>query len=197
MPHLLSPCQSAKLRPLKNKRMSSLASTLIYLMALGVVALDIALVISIFALFHAPSRARIIQSGQKYGLLAVFLLSASAVVGTFLMQYVANLQPCLFCWYQRVFMYPIPIISLLAIVKDQKISDVADYILILSVFGFAVALYQHFLQILPQGALIPCDASDECAIRSVFEFHFVTLPWMAVTLFAALFFIALIARRRA
>jgi disulfide bond formation protein DsbB len=176
--------------------MSALASTLIYLMALGIVIIDVAIVIKVLALFHKPSRAKIKSGGEKYGLLAIFLLSAGAVVGTLIVQYIANLQPCVLCWWQRVFMYPIPIIALIAIIKDRKLSDIADYILALSVFGFAVALYQHLLQILPQGSLIPCDASDECAIRSVFEFHFVTLPWMAVTVFAALFLIALIARKR-
>ena len=112
------------------------------------------------------------------------------------MQYYDNLSPCLLCWYQRIFMYPIPLISLITILKNQKISDVADYILGLSAIGFAIALYQHLLQVLPSGALIPCDASGDCAVRCVFEFGFVTLPWMSLTVFAALFLTALIARKR-
>jgi len=176
--------------------MPAYVSTLIYLMAVATVVIDVALVIKILALFHAPSRAHFIRMGQRYGLLAIFILSASAVAGTLLMQYAGGLNPCLFCWWQRVFMYPIPVISLIAFIKDQKISDVADYILALSFIGGAIALYQHLLQVLPAGALIPCDATDDCAIRSVFEFHFVTIPWMAVTVFAALFLIALLARRK-
>jgi disulfide bond formation protein DsbB len=175
--------------------MSSFASSLIYLMALGTVVLDVALVIKVLALFHAPSRARIIGTGRRYGLLAIFILSTLAVAGTLIMQYAGGLQPCLFCWWQRIFMYPVPLISLIAILKGKDISDVADYILTLSVFGFAVALYQHLLQILPSGSLIPCDAANECAVRSVFEFNFVTIPWMAMTVFAALFLIALLARK--
>ena len=176
--------------------MPPLASELIYLMAVGTVILDVALVLKFLGLFHFKSRAQMLRIGRQYGLLAIFILSTLAVMGTLVMQYVGNLQPCLFCWYQRVFMYPIPVISLIAILKNQQISDVADYILALSVFGFAVALYQHLLQILPSGSLIPCDATDDCAIRSVFEFHFVTIPWMAMTAFAVLFLIALLARKR-
>jgi disulfide bond formation protein DsbB len=175
--------------------MTPFVSGLIYLMAVGTVILDIALVVKILALFHASSRKHILQSGRRYGLLAIFILSTLAVAGTLIMQYAGNLQPCLFCWYQRVFMYPIPVISLIAILKVKNISDVADYIMALSVFGFAIALYQHLLQVLPSGALIPCDATDDCAIRSVFEFHFVTIPWMAVTVFAAIFLIAFLGRR--
>ena len=175
--------------------MSPYVSTLIYLMALGTLVLDVGLVIKVLGLFYAPTRVRILQGERRWGLLSIFILSTLAVAGTLIMQYAGNLQPCLLCWWQRVFMYPIPLISLIAIIKDQKISDIADYILTLSVFGFVVALYQHLLQILPAGALIPCDASDDCAIRSVFEFHFITIPWMAVTVFATLFLVALLARK--
>jgi len=175
--------------------MPAFVSGLIFLMALGTVVLDAALVVKVLALFHAPSRAHIRRIGRQYGLLAIFILSTAAVAGTLIMQYAGNLQPCLFCWWQRIFMYPIPLISLIAILKGQKLSDVADYILTFSVFGFAVAFYQHLLQILPSGALIPCDATDDCAVRSVFEFHFVTIPWMAVTVFAVIFLIAVLARR--
>ena len=176
--------------------MSPFVSSLIFLMALGTVVLDVALVVKVLALFHKPSRAQILRVGRQYGLLAIFILSTLAVAGTLVMQYAGNLQPCLLCWWQRVFMYPIPLISLIAIIKGQTLSDIADYVLTLSVFGFIVALYQHLLQILPSGALIPCDATDDCAIRSVFEFHFVTIPWMAMSIFVALFFIAILARRR-
>jgi disulfide bond formation protein DsbB len=174
--------------------MTPFASTLIYLMAIGTALLDVALVVKVLALFHKPSRTKIMQSGQSIGLLAIFILSTLAVLGTLYMQYFAGLNPCLLCWYQRVFMYPIPVISLIALIKGETLSDMADYILTLSFLGGIIALYQHLLQILPSGSLIPCDASDDCAIRSVFYFHFVTLPWMALTVFVAIFLIALLAR---
>lgn len=165
-------------------------------MALGTVALDIALVVKIVALLHHPSRVRIQKGGDKYGLLVIFMLSTLALVGTLWLQYGAGLAPCVFCWYQRIFMYPIPLLSLVAMMKGKTLSDVSDYILALSFFGFAFALYQHLLQVLPSGALIPCDAANDCAVRSVFEFGFVTLPWMAVTMFTAIFIIALVARKK-
>jgi disulfide bond formation protein DsbB len=175
--------------------MTPFASTLIYLMAIGTVLLDIALVVKVLALFHKPSRTKIMQGGRSIGLLAIFILSTLAVAGTLIMQYAGGLDPCLLCWWQRVFMYPIPVITLIALIKGQKISDIADYILALSFLGAAVALYQHLLQVLPSGSLIPCDASGDCAIRTVFYFNFVTIPWMALTVFVAIFLIALLARR--
>jgi disulfide bond formation protein DsbB len=164
-------------------------------MALGIVVIDIGIVIKILGLFHQPSRTKIRETGRKYGLLAIFILSTLSVVGTLWFQYGDGLNPCLFCWWQRIFMYPIPIISLIAMIKGKRLSDIADYVLAFSILGGAVALYQHLLQILPSGSLIPCDASGDCAIRTVFEFGFVTLPWMAFTVFVALGLIALLGRK--
>lgn len=169
--------------------------TIILLMALGILVIDIALVIKVLALFHKPSRAQIMKVGREYGLLAIFILSTISVVGTLWFQYGDNLNPCLLCWYQRVFMYPIPFISLIALIKGKRLSDIADYILALSIIGAAIALYQHLLQILPSGSLIPCDSSGDCAIRTVFEFGFVTLPWMAFTIFIAIALIVFLARK--
>jgi disulfide bond formation protein DsbB len=169
--------------------------TVILLLALAIVIIDIGLVIKVVALFHRPSRLQIMKMGREYGLLAIFILSTLSVVGTLWFQYGDNLNPCLMCWYQRVFMYPIPFITLIALIKGKRLSDIADYILALSLVGAAVALYQHLLQILPSGSLIPCDATGDCAIRSVFEFGFVTLPWMAFTIFIALALIAYLARK--
>ncbi len=91
-------------------------------------------------------------------------------------------------------MYPTLLISAIAIIKNTKFVDIADYILALSLLGAAVALYQHLLQILPQGSLIPCSATDECAIRLVFEFGYITLPWMALSVFALFILIAALGR---
>lgn len=165
----------------------------IILMAVGTVLLDVAIVLGILGLFRESTKRKIFFLGQQYGLLAIFILSTLAVVGTLLMD-VGGLSPCLFCWWQRVCMYPVAFISAIAFFKNTKISDVADYVIALSVIGALIALYQHFLQILPAGSLIPCDPAGECAIRSVFEFNFVTIPWMALTVFAALIFVAFLAR---
>jgi disulfide bond formation protein DsbB len=169
--------------------------TLITAMAAGVVALDVALLVGIAALFTSK-RAQFVGAIRSYGWLMMFLMSAASIVGTLLMQYAGALNPCLLCWWQRIFMYPIALISLVALIKNSDITKDSDYVLALAIPGALVALYQHFLQILPQGTLIPCDAANECGIRSVFEFGFVTIPWMAFTVFAALVFIALVARRR-
>ncbi len=166
----------------------------IQLMALGTVVLDAIIALALFALARRTWRERLIALAQDYALMIVVALSVISVGGTLFLQYGDNLAPCVFCWWQRVCMYPIAILSVVAFIKNQRFSDIADYVSIFAILGGAIALYQHLLQILPSGSLIPCDAADECAVRSIFEFGFVTLPWMALTMFAALLLTALAAR---
>lgn len=170
--------------------------TLITLMALGTTALNALLVLGIVALFVRSWRAKMLTLVRGNARLIVFVLSFCSVAGTLVMQYVGLLNPCMLCWWQRVFMYPILIISLIAIIKNTDFSEIADYILPLSVLGGAVALYQHLLQVLPSGLLIPCDAAGDCSVRSVFEFGFVTIPWMALSVFAFFVFVTLAARTK-
>ena len=170
--------------------------TLITLMAAGTVALNVLLVLGVGALLSGWWRAHLVAFLRSNARLIIFLLSIASVAGTLWFQFADGLNPCLFCWWQRIGMYPVLFISTIAIVKNTDVSEIADYVLALSIFGGAFALYQHLLQVLPAGALIPCDAAGDCAVRSVFEFNFVTIPWMALSVFAILIFICLIVRKR-
>ena len=169
---------------------------LITAMALGSIALDLAVLAAISMLLRAGGRDHLIRLVRSYGLLGLFVLSTLSIVATLLLQYADLLAPCILCWWQRIFMYPIAIISLLALIKGRTLSDIADYVLALSVLGACVALYQHLLQILPSGSLVPCDSTNDCAARLVFEFGFVTIPWMALSIFALIALIAVLGRRQ-
>ena len=163
-------------------------------MALGTILLDIASVVEIAIVIRNAWREQteLIRFLQTYGLFIIFILSVTSIAGTLILQYADALAPCLLCWWQRVFMYPIGFISGIALFRGKKLSDIAEYVFALSFVGALIALYQHLLQVLPSGSLIPCDASGDCAVRTVFEFGFVTLPWMAFTAFLVIGLIALI-----
>ena len=67
-------------------------STIIMLMAAGIVIIDIALVIKVLALFHKPSRAQIMKTGRAYGLLAIFILSTLSVIREIWFEYLTSTQ---------------------------------------------------------------------------------------------------------
>jgi disulfide bond formation protein DsbB len=169
----------------------------IFLMALGIAALNAALVLAVLAYCSPTWRPTVRALVGQYGRLAIFLFALGSIGGSLFIQYFASLPPCWLCWWQRIFMYPSVIIAVIAIIKQTDLSDIADYILVMSFFGALVSLYQHLLQVMPAGTIIPCDATGDCAVRSIFELGYITTPWMALSVFAVFVFITLVGRRKA
>src|SRR3989344_6394625 len=78
---------------------------------------------------------------QKYSLWLALLLTLASIAMSLVYSEYFGIVPCGLCWLQRVFLYPQAILFALAIWK--KDTGVALYSIALSLFGAAVALYQH------------------------------------------------------
>lgn len=123
-----------------------------------------------------------------------FVLSLFASFMTLVYSDYLGIAPCPLCWWQRIFLYPQ--IILFGMAAWKRDAYVAEYSIVLSIFGAGVALYQHALQVLP-GSGLPCPATGaSCAQRFLFEFGYITYPLMAFTLFAFLIVTMLIVRSR-
>ena len=131
----------------------------------------------------------------KWGMWGGLLVSLAGIALTLLYSEVIGYVPCGLCWLVRIFLYPQAILFAIALWKRDR--SVVDYSIALSAFGFVVALYAHYLQ-MGGASLVPCPASgvSDCARRFVFEFGYVTLPMMGVTLFAFLIVLMLFVRKR-
>jgi disulfide bond formation protein DsbB len=134
---------------------------------------------------------------ERWGLWAGFLLSVVATLLTLFYSDVLGIAPCGWCWIQRVFLYPQIILFALALWRRDK--SIADYSIALSIFGGAAALYQHYLQ-MGGTSVIPCPATSsqavDCAVRFVFEFNYITFPFMSFTLFAFMIILMLFIRKK-
>lgn len=112
-----------------------------------------------------------------------FIQAVLATVGSIVASEVLKWPPCSLCWYQRVAMFPlILIIPAGILLKDKKLPY---YVLPLSIFGFIVAFYQHFLQIriIPESAA-PCSFGVSCLTKYI-EFPLgVTFPLVSALAFA-------------
>lgn len=109
---------------------------------------------------------------------------------------VMHYAPCDLCWYQRVFLYPQ--VFLFAYAWYKKDRAVLPYSLLLSLVGFAIGLYHHFLQI-GFDLMKPCSSAPfavDCAKPSFVEFGFVTFPFMAVVLFGFISLLAFVAMQK-
>ena len=104
-----------------------------------------------------------------------WLVATVTTVGSLYYSLGANFEPCEFCWYQRICVYPLSVILLIAAVRRDR--DVWRYALPLAVIGMALGVYHTQLQAFPdQGS--SCPLTNPCTLRHVWEFGFVSLPMM-------------------
>lgn len=113
-------------------------------------------------------------------LVLIFLIAAGASAGSFVMSEILGFPPCKLCWYQRAFMFPLFIVSAVALFKND--TRVKKYIVSLSLVGVGVAIYHLLLQAFP--ATIECgDEAVSCAANPFVEFGYITIPVMSLTAF--------------
>lgn len=166
-----------------------------YLFALGTLLLQI-ITIALVGVFVLQKRIPVFRNVARqvssWGLWAAFAISLAATVMAIFYSDVIGFDACPLCWWQRVFL--VPQILLLGLAAWKRDGYMAEYSIILSVFGAGIALYQHVLQMMP-GSGLPCPATGtSCELRVVFEFGYITLPLMAFTVFAFLIAVMLFVR---
>jgi disulfide bond formation protein DsbB len=123
-----------------------------------------------------------------------------ATLGSLYYSEVRAFVPCVLCWWQRIFMYPLVVVLGVATFRQDRSAWV--YALPLSVIGLTTSTYHYLLQKVP--SLAPpamCAAGVPCTVQYVNYFGFVTIPFMAGSAFLlitlGLLSVALSARRSA
>jgi len=132
-----------------------------------------------------------------YGLIIVFFISLASVVGSLFYSEIAKFPVCTFCWYERIFMYPLVfILGLGILIKDKGF---VKYVFLLSWVGFLISLYHYALQIKHIFVIAGSTCSSagvNCGSTYVMGLGFITIPLMAVVAFGSII-VVLSLRRRA
>ena len=116
---------------------------------------------------------------KKYISFIPYFLFAVALISTLASLFfseVMKLPPCVLCWYQRIAMYPLVIITAVAILK-KDLNNLVYYVLPLGILGWLIALYHNLLyyHILPE-SIAPCQTGISCTTRLIEIFGFITIP---------------------
>lgn len=122
-----------------------------------------------------------------------FIVSATAMLGSLYFSEIAGWEPCRLCWYQRIFMYPIPIIlGTSLIIKDKK--NINRYVAVLSFFGILFAGYHYISQkVLMYFSTGICSTDRvSCFVEYFRMFGYINIPMMALTGFLIIFVLSLI-----
>lgn len=91
-----------------------------------------------------------------------------------------GLEPCHLCWWARILIYPMVLVSLIGYLK--KDNRFTDYILAMSIPGMILTAYHYSLQKLTAPSFFECGAGNSCtATQAVDYFGFITIPFLAFT----------------
>ena len=147
-------------------------SPLLALSAMGVVFLSL-LAFTVAELpFAARLRSFVFNHTQK----VILVVSAAATLASLYYSQIVGFIPCEFCWYQRIAMYPIAVLLIVALLSRSRVSP--RYIVTLAAIGLALAIYHYQMQLFPEGGG-SCAGPIPCTGKYVQEFGFITIPFMA------------------
>lgn len=107
-------------------------------------------------------------------LFLIIVISFISTFGSLYFSEVLKFPPCNLCWYQRIFAYPIFIISVIALVKKEY--SIFKYTFVLSIIGGIIAFYHILYENNLVGHYGVCGVGVDCATKYVEYFGFVTLP---------------------
>jgi disulfide bond formation protein DsbB len=121
-----------------------------------------------------------------YELWAAFVVSSIATGGSLFLSEIAGFVPCELCWYQRICMYPLSIITLLAAIRGDF--RIARYLLPLPLVGACVSVYHLLVEngVVGQSTACLVSAPGGCATKWIDEFGYMTIPTLALTGFVLL-----------
>jgi len=128
-------------------------------------------------------------------LFVCWLLVTAATLGSLFFSEVMGLPPCSLCWYQRIFMFPLPILLLMGLFPlDAK---VVRYALPLALAGWAIAAYHTLLQlgVIPETAA-PCSQGVSCSSAYLELFGFVSIPVLSLLAFSSAVGLLILLSRR-
>jgi disulfide bond formation protein DsbB len=180
--------------------MSEIATRTTEILGIGTLVLEVGIIVVIILVFLSVKNATpspVVELLRRYALPLIFIFSLAGSVLTLVYSEIFGFAPCGLCWLQRVMLYPLVLLSGIALLKKDA-KEVYDYIIGLSIPGALLAFYQHYLQ-LGGGSFLPCPASPgaaDCAQRIIFEFGHITFPYMAFVLFTSMILLSFLARRK-
>jgi disulfide bond formation protein DsbB len=172
-------------------------STFLALLALMLAAGTIAVLVLALAGRWSASARRPVDSLRGWlspiALRAAWLVAATAMAGSLYFSEVAGFVPCALCWYQRIAMYPLAVLLLVAALRRDF--GFRPYALTLAALGSVISAYHVLVQRLPGLPSGSCSVDAPCSAIYVERFGFVTIPVMALIGFLAIITILAVVAR--
>jgi disulfide bond formation protein DsbB len=126
---------------------------------------------------------------------SAWLIAAVSTLGSLFFSEVMELTPCVLCWYQRIFLFPLAIILLIGLFPLDK--KVVKYALPLAIIGLLFTVYHCllFFGVIPEN-LQPCSQGVSCTDDNMELFGFLPIPLLALIAFLMIIILLLKTRSR-
>ncbi len=131
----------------------------------------------------------------------ILFLSFGGMVASLFYSEIALYEPCVLCWYQRIFMYPLVFLAIAAILYKKAKPFLSVYAMPLIFFGLLIGIYQVLAKVIATftsvnvDKFLPCSTDPgavSCLTDYFVEFGYVTIPVMSLTLFVFLTIVTVI-----
>ncbi len=150
--------------------------------------------------FSPKTRERMHNASYYFYMKIMGVLAILATVSVLIYQYIYETPVCEYCWWQRIFMFPIDIVVLVSIFLKIRKNQIITGILASIGLVYAIVHYWYHYQsiILNRDVDSGCSIigiTPSCTDSSVLVFNFVTIPLMAVFIFISLIWLSFLAHR--
>jgi disulfide bond formation protein DsbB len=128
---------------------------------------------------------------QKNAVYIILIQVTVAVLGSLYFSDIKGYEPCVLCWYQRICMYSLfPIIIIAGLRKEVKIYQ---YIIPISALGWIIAFYHNmfYMGIIKVDV---CSAGISCTSKYVEYLNFINIPFLSLISFSIIIILAIINR---
>ena len=161
-------------------------------LAVGTIVVEVASVLLLVMIF-TKDRGDLARWFSEKSLALITLVSVGSMIASLVYSEIIGYSPCLMCWYQRVAIYGIAIVSLVALIKKQS-KEVWSYVSTLSVIGVVVAAF-HVFSRFTNSEVFDCSASGPSCLQELFtKFGYIDIPVMSLS--ALIFIILLVVNRK-
>jgi disulfide bond formation protein DsbB len=152
------------------------------------VLLVIVFVVAIAAIWSRGARRLLVEArdsllGGEIWIAWGFALVATA--GSLFFSEVSQFIPCRLCWFQRIGMYPLVAILLIAAIRRDTRGG-ALYGLPLAIFGSIVSIYHIYIENHPEAETAGCKIGAPCSTKWIDKLGYITIPTLALTAFLAI-----------
>jgi disulfide bond formation protein DsbB len=136
------------------------------------------------------------QKSSSWNILFLcWLVSSVSAMGSLFFSYVMEFAPCVLCWYQRIFLFPLVIILAVGLFPIDK--SVVKYALPLAIAGWLTAAYYNLLYagIVPE-SIQPCSQGVSCTEEYIDLFGFLSIPMLSLLSFSTIIALLIILKMR-